>query len=273
MFTLIISAALGVALAASLKATHTSAIGWAIAFGLLLFFAVNTAIGLSLKNRIKALMDRVQGILQSGQRQVQEKTNAWRFRPPGSPKQAQIELQKMQHALIEKALAESEAFNPYFNWVPLLRRQIATMRMQLHYQDRNWSEVDKLMPQCLFLEPLTMSMRLARMYVVGGKDEKSRAEMEKFFGKCAKRLRYGQGAILYALHAWTKVQDGDLDGAVATLNAATKKMENETIKRNLELLLNGKPKHFNLSGLGDEWYALALEEPRIKTQRQHQRPF
>lgn len=273
MFTLFISAALGAALAVSLKATHTSSIGWAIALGLLLFLALNTAVGLMLKNRIKALMDRVQGVLQAGQRQVQEKTNSWRFRPPGSPKQAQIEIQKMQHALIERALDESGAFEPYFNWVPLLRRQVATMRMQLHYQDRNWAEVDRLMPKCLFLEPLTMSMRLARMYTNGGRDDKAREEMEKFFAKCAKRLRYGQGAILYGTYAWTKVQGGDLDGAVATLNAATKKMENETIKCNLELLLNGKPKHFNLSGFGDEWYALALEEPRIKMQRQHQRPF
>lgn len=267
MFTLIISAALGVAVAVSLKATHVSHIGWAIAFGVLAFFAVNTVVGLILKNRIKAITDGMQAILKSGQRQVQDKMNAWRFRPPGSPKQAQIEMMKMQHALVERALAASKEFDAYLNWVPLLHRQVATMRMQLHYQDHNWAEVDRLMPKCLFMEPVTMAMRLARMYSNG--DEGFDATFEKF----AKRLRYGQGAVIYGLRAWVQVKKNDIDGAVATLNAATKKMENETLKRNLDLLLNGKPRHFNLSGLGDEWYALALEEPRIKMQRPHQRPF
>jgi hypothetical protein len=33
--------------------------------------------------------------------------------------------------------------------------------------------------------------------------------------------------------------------------------------------MNNRVAHFNNSGLGDTWYALQLEEPRVKMQRPH----
>ena len=261
MFTLILSGVLGVALMLGLGLTDTSAWGWAVLFGVLLFLSCNTIAGLFFKKRIKAIADEMQGTLLTLQKQVQAKTNAWRFRPPGSPKQAQIEMQKMQHVFIEKALGQSTAFEPYFKWVPLLRRQIATQRMQLHYQDRNFAEVDRLLPNCLFMDPISMAMGLARKYA--NKDPK----LDEFFEKNARKLRYGQGAVFYGLYAWIAVKRGDLDAAINVLLRAGKKMENETLKRNVEVLQNNKAKQFSLAGLGDEWYALGLEEPRIKMQR------
>ena len=261
MFTLILSGILGVTLMLGLGLTDTSAWGWAVFFGVLAFLACNTAVGLILKKRIKSLMDVMQGTLMTGQKQMQEKMNAWKFRPPGSPKQAQIEMQKMQHVFVEKALAQSKAFEPYFKWVPLLSRQITTLRMQLHYQEKNFAEVDRLLPNCLFMDPLSMSMGLARKYA--NNDPK----LDEFFEKNARKLRYGQGAAFYGLYAWIAVKRGDLDAAINVLLRAGKKMENETLKRNIEILQNNKPKQFSLAGLGDEWYALGLEEPRIKMQR------
>ncbi len=267
MLTLILSGVFGLALMLALVLSGASAWGWAVFFGVLGFLACNTAVGLLLKNRIKSLMDAMQATLLSGQKQMQEKVNAWKFRPPGSPKQAQLEMQKMQHVFVEKALAQTAAFEPYFKWVPLLSRQTATVRMQLHYQDRNFAEVDRLMPYCLFMDPVTMAMGLARKYV--NKDP----EIDKFFEKNVRKLRYGQGAVVYGLYAWIAVKRNDLDAALKILLRATKKMENETLKRNIEVLQNNKPKQFSLAGLGDEWYALGLEEPRIKMQRGPQRPF
>lgn len=267
MLTLIISAVVGLLLMLPLGLTGTSNWGWAVAFGILLFLACNTIAGLLMKKKIKTMMDAMQSTLVNGQKQIQAKVNAWKFRPPGSPKQAQIEIQKMQHVFIEKALDQSKVFEPYYKWVPLLKKQVATLRMQLHYQDRNFSEVDKLMPHCIFMDPVSMSMRLARMYV------NKENGLDKFFEKNAAKLRYGQGAVLYGLYAWIAVKNNDLDLALKTLLRASKKMENDTIKRNIELLQNSKAKQFNLAGLGDEWYALGLEEPRVKFQRQPQRPF
>ncbi len=261
MLTLIFSGVLGVALMLGLSLTRISAWGWSVLFGVLLFLTCNTVAGLYFKKRIKAIADEMQGTLLSLQKQVQAKTNAWRFRPPGSPKQAQIEMQRMQHSFIEKALTQSSAFEPYFKWVPLLRRQIATQRMQLHYQDRNFAEVDRLLPHCLFMDPISMAMGLARKYA--NKDPK----LDEFFERNARKLRYGQGAVFYGLYAWIAVKRGDLDAAINILLRAGKKMENETLKRNIEVLQNNKAKQFSLAGLGDEWYALGLEEPRIKMQR------
>ncbi len=266
MLTLILSGILGLSIMLGLGLTDISAWGWAVLWGALAFFACNTAVGLLLKKRIKGLMDQIQATLMSGQKQMQEKANAWRFRPPGNPKQAQMEMQKMQHTFVAKALEQTDVFRPYLKWVPLLDRQIATMRMQLNYQDRNFAEVDRLLPKCIFMEPVSRSMCLARMYA--NKDPK----MDSFFEKSARKLRYGQGAIFYGLYAWIAVKRGDIDFALKTLLRATKKMENETLKRNIEILQNNKPKQFSLAGLGDEWYALGLEEPRIRTQRA-QRPF
>ena len=280
MLTLILSGILGVALMLGLGLTDTSAWGWAVFFGVLAFLACNTAVGLMLKKRIKSLMDVMQGTLMTGQKQMQEKMNAWKFRPPGSPKQAQIEMQKMQHVFVEKALAQSEAFEPYYKWVPLLSRQITTLRMQLHYQDRNWKEVDALLPKCIVFDPMTAAMAMARTYMRDGyhheKDKKDRPkpnDIDRRFERGSARLRYGQGALLFGLYAWIQNQSGDPDAALETLLRADRKMENATIKRNIELLRNNKPKQFSLAGLGDEWYALGLEEPRMRAPRSHEKPF
>lgn len=173
----------------------------------------------------------------------------------------------MQSACIVKALDATNIFEPYYKWVPLLKKQINTLRMQLYYQKRDWAEVDKLMPNCIFLEPVTYAMKIARMYM------RKEDGIDKVFAKSVAKLRYGQGAVLYGLYAWIQLQQGNTDGALATTLEATRKLENETLKNNLSLLQNGKSKQFNLAGLGEEWYALGLEEPRVKYQRQHERIY
>ena len=280
MLSLITSGTAALAVFLALDLTKTSKWGWALLFAILAFFAVNAVIGLLVNRRMKAIAGSIQGIMAQAQRQMQEKTQAWRFRPPGSIKQAQIEIGRMQHAAIEKALAATEAFEPLRKWSPLLKRQVATMRMQLNFQDRNWKAVDALLPKCLFLDPMTTSMAIARTYAREGyrheTDKKGRIvpnEIDKYFERGVARLRYGQGALLYGLLAWIQNSVGDIDGAFATLQRADKKMENACIKKNIETLRNNKPKQFSLAALGDEWYALGLEEPRMKMQRSRERPF
>ena len=68
--------------------------------------------------------------------------------------------------------------------------------------------------------------------------------------------------------SWMQVQRGDADGAFKTLTEALKKSDNETLKRNHECLMNNRIAHFSNSGIGDQWYSLLLEEPRVHTQRQ-----
>ncbi len=269
MLTLLIGVLFGIAVALVLALAGISAWGWAVFFGVLAFFACQMLAGWILSRKIKDKMTELQGMLLQGQKQLQEMVKSPRFQRMGSIKQAQIEVGRVQHQFIEKTLEKTADFEPLYKWSLLLKKQINTFRMQMHYQDKNFKEVDRLQPQCVYMDPVSMSMRLARLY----ENKASAKEQELFFEKCARRLRYGQGAALYGLYAWIAVKRDDVDTALKTLLRADKKMENETIKRNIELLRNNKTKQFNLAGLGDEWYVLGLEEPRFHQQRAPQRRF
>ena len=262
MLTIILSALIGVSAGLGLWLGDVAHWGWCIFWGLLVFGACQAGTGWILRRRIRRLMEEIQGTMQAGQKKLQEKVNRWQVRPPGSLKQAQTEMERDQRVFIRQALEQTAAFEPYYLWSPLLRRQINTMRMQLYYQMKDFDEVDRLMPRCLFIEPVTAAMRMARMHVL--KD----AELDKFFERQVARLRYGHGAVLYSLYAWIALQRGDTDLAYKTLLRADSKMDNEIIKRNIEHLANNRLRQFSNAGLGDEWYVLGLEEPRIKTQRQ-----
>ena len=280
MFALLISGLSAIIVFLALYFGDFSAWGWALFFSALAFVGCNLLIGKIVGNRVKAIAEQIQANMLQAQKRMQERMNVWRHRPPGSLKQAQLELQKFQHAAIADALNASSAMEKFRNWAPLMGRQIATMRMQLHYQDRNWKEVDALLPKCIVFDPMTAAMAMARTYMRDGyhheKDKKDRPkpnDIDRRFERGTARLRYGQGALLFGLYAWIQNQSGDPDAALETLLRADRKMENATIKRNIELLRNNKPKQFSLAGLGDEWYALGLEEPRMRAPRSHEKPF
>ena len=84
-----------------------------------------------------------------------------------------------------------------------------------------------------------------------------------------RKTAYNGNVLLAAAMSWMQVAKGDVDGAFKTLTEALKKSDDATLKRNHELLMNNRVAHFNNSGLGDKWYSLYLEEPRVRTQRQH----
>ena len=144
-----------------------------------------------------------------------------------------------------------------------MSRQINTTRMQFHYQLKEFKKVDEILPKCIFLDQLTAAMKIARMHVNKAPVEKIEAE----FAKISKRLRYNQSVLLYSLMAWIYVKNGDEAKAHATLVKACENNENDTLKKNLDRLANGKIKEFSNANLGDEWYALFLEEPKMRVER------
>jgi hypothetical protein len=179
-------------------------------------------------------------------------------------KDAQLEMERDQKRIVEQALEASKNLERFNRWVPLMEKQIATLRIQLYWSVKNFKKVDELMPLAIFMEPMMISVKLARLYML----EADIAEMEKFFKKQSLKLRYGQGVALYSLMAWIYVQRNDLDKANKVLIEACEKMENEVVKRNREHLANNHPALFSNTGLGEEWYALHLEQPKMKQQRQ-----
>jgi BMFP domain-containing protein YqiC len=263
MYTILISLGWGLLVGLALGFTHAARPVWAAAWGVLAVFSGQLAVGLLLRRKVKDAMDGVQRVLLAGQKKLQQKINHWQTRPPGSLKQAQIEVERDQRVFLEQALAESKKLERYTRWTLMLDRQIATLRMQLYYQLKEFRKVDELLPRCMFLEPMTAAMKLARLH-----ERNEMAEAEKFFRKQTKRLRYGQGAILYALYAWMLVQRKELEAAHKVLVRACANMEHEVIKANRDHLANNRAPQFSNAGLGEEWYALGLEQPRVKMQRQ-----
>ena len=261
MLSLILSLLFGTAVGCGLGFPRVCGLTGSILWGTAAAISSYVGISLVLRSRMKAVAGDIQRVLAEGQRHLQQRVQQFQLRPPGSMKQMLQEVERLQRPYLERALEMTKRFEPFHRWGLMLSRQTATMRMQLRYQLHDYAEVDRLMPHCLILDPLTASMKLARMHV------RKDPEQDKFFERQAPRFRYGDGALFYSLQAWSLVQRGDIPAAHAVLVRASKKMENPTITRNITELANNRPKHFSNSGLGEEWYALGLELPHMKMQR------
>jgi hypothetical protein len=264
MFVLLANGVFGLVVTGLLIALDAMHWGWAILLGLLAFVAGQGLIGYLLQRYVKKAMESVQLIMVEGQKRMQQKVKLWQTRPPGSMKDAQLEIERDQKQIVEQALEASKKLERFKPWVPLMGKQIATLRLQLYWSVKNFKKVDELMPQAVFMDPMMMGIKMARMYML----QAEMAEIEKFFKKQAIKLRYGQGVVLYSMMAWMYVQKNDLDQANKVLIEASGKTENEVIKRNREHLANNRAVQFSNTGLGDEWYGFHLEQPKVKQQRQ-----
>jgi hypothetical protein len=143
-------------------------------------------------------------------------------------------------------------------------RQIATAQLQLCWMIKDFKRVDELMPKAMFIDPTLSAIRIARMFMNGEESPK----IAKVYEKAVRRVRYNGNVLLAATWSWIQVKRGDSDGAFKTLTEALKKSDDATLKRNHETLMNNRVAHFSNSGIGDQWYSLMLEEPKVKMQRQ-----
>ncbi len=239
-------------------------LGWSIFIGLVSFGVFQFAVGFFLQRKVKSDMMRVQRILEAGQKRLSIKMQRWQLRPPGSVQAAQKEIADDTRVFVKEALAETESLGKYKWWVPMIDRQMATAQLQLNWMIRDFKKVDELMPKAMFLDPTTVAMKLARQQMLGT----DLAVMEKVYRKAVRRLRYNQNVLLAATWSWILVARGKVDDAFKALTEALRNSDNECLKRNHECLMNNRVAHFSNSGIGDQWYSLYLEEPKIKTQRQ-----
>ena len=238
-------------------------IGWSVFLGLASFGVFQAAFGFFIQRKVKADMAKVQVILEGGQKRLQQKMQRWQMRPPGSIQAAQKEIADDTRVFVKEALAETENLRKYRLWVPMIERQMATAQLQLNWMIKDFKRVDELMPKAMFLDPTTVAIKLARQQMRG----EEIAAMEKTYRKGVRRLRYNQNVLLAATWSWILVNRGKVDEAFKALTEALKNSDDATLKRNHECLMNNKVAHFNNSGIGDQWYSLFLEEPKVKTQR------
>ena len=264
MFSLIIAVLCGLLTGLALYFTDVMGCGWSIFFGVLGFGSIQMFIGFRLQKKVKAAMKAVENVLMEGQKVAQAKTLRWQTRPPGSLQEAQNEIARDQRKFVLEALALTERLHKFDNWVPMMKRQIATAQFQLYWMVKEYRKCDQLMDKVLFVDSTMYAMKMARLYMLG----KPNAEIQKVYDKGRKRLRYNQNVLIAATWTWILVQRGEIDEAFKALNEALRNSDNETLKANREAIANNRIAHFSNTNIGDAWWTLGLEEPKVKMQRQ-----
>lgn len=221
---------------------------------------------------VRKKMSKAQGALQesmlAAQRRMKRKVEQFQARPGGNVKQMQRQLEMDQKAMLNEGLELTKQLEPFRKWSLLTGRQIATMRLQFHYQLKEFDQVDEILATCGFwrgpmmMDPMAVAMRMARCYknddLVGA---------EKVFKRRIKWFRGDRGALLYGLMSWIYVKVGQPDEARRVLLKAKEATGVETFIRNWEHLSNDRVASFSNAGLGDGWYSLYLETPPAPKQQ------
>ena len=188
-------------------------------------------------------------------------------RPMSSPKSAQQMLEKEQNQALRDALAITNKANPYFKWNFMLKRQINTMRMMLYYQLKEFKKVDPLIDKSFIMDGRSIAIKAVRMY------KNQDPAYDKYLAKKCRRAKGDDAVLLYALYSWILVKEEKYELASAILAQAKNRLDNPVLNANRENIVNGRIKHFSNANLGELWYSLYLEEPKIKQQRVVQRGY
>jgi hypothetical protein len=204
---------------------------------------------------------------------MQRKVQQFQNKPGGNVKQIQRQIEMDQKAMIKQGLELTKGLEPFRKWSVLTGRQMATMRLQFHYQLNEFDKVDEILGTCGFLrgpmmiEPMAVAMRMARCY-----KNDDLAGAKKLFKRKIMWMRGGRGTLLYGLMSWIYVKVGEPDEARQILLKAKEATGVDTFSQNWEHLSNDRLKSFSNAGLGDEWYSLYLENPpAVKQQQQRMR--
>jgi hypothetical protein len=270
MFTLLISVIISVAAVAA-GMVYQVGLGGEIFGGLAGFLIPQFLIGYIVRKKVEKIQAELQEMLTNGQKQISRKIQMFQTKPGGNIKQIQRQIEGDQKVIITQALAFTSRFEPFKKWTLLVGRQIATMRLQFHYQLKDFEAVDKILATAglftgpMMMEPMTIAMKMARQYKNGDV-----AGAEKTFKRRVKWFKGNRGTLLYGLMSWIYMQQGESEKARMLLVKAKDITSDATLAGNWELLANNKNSAFSNAGLGEEWYALYLENPPLpKQQRMH----
>ena len=238
---------------------------WTPLFSIAGFLASTIPINLWVKKRLEAVFKKAQSRIEEHQQVVRRRLNTMQNKMMSSTKGVQRQLEKQQEQVVREAIDDLKGVEPLRKWNLLAARQANTMRAQLYFQIKDFGKADEYFENCLALDPVTIAMRLTRLY--------KREEMEKFdklYRKSIKRFKGEKGVLLYALRSWILVKQKKVDEAIALLDKAKDDTESDVLRANWQHLVNGRNRQFSNAGLGDSWYALHLETPkpvRVKQRR------
>ena len=268
MLSLLISALVAIALASTLIASQFST-GTTLFLSLAGFAGTFFLIGFLVRKKMSKAQSALQDSMEAAQRRMKMKVQQFQNKPGGNVKQLQRQLEMDQKAMFQQGLELSKGLEPFRKWSLLTGRQIATMRLQFHYQLKEFDKVDEILATCGFLrgpmmmEPMAVAMRMARCYK---NDDLEGAK--KVFKRKIMWFRGDRGTLLYGLMSWIYVKVGEIDEARRVLLKAKEATGVDTFMKNWEHLSNDRAKSFSNAGLGDQWYSLYLENPpAVKQQR------
>jgi hypothetical protein len=268
MLSLLISALVALALASALIASDFRT-GTTVFLSLAGFTGTFFLIGFLVRKKMSKAQSALQESMQAAQRRMQRKVQQFQNKPGGNVKQIQRQLEMDQRAMCRQGLELTKGLEPFRKWSLFTGRQMATMRLQFHYQLKEFDKVDEILATCGFLrgpmmmDPMAVAMRMARCY-----KHDDVAGAEKVFKRKIKWFRGDRGTLLYGLMSWIHVQVGEPDEARRVLLKAKKATGVDTFSKNWEHLSNDRAKRFSNAGLGDQWYSLYLENPPpVKQQR------
>ncbi|QXD31208.1 hypothetical protein [Candidatus Pelagisphaera phototrophica] len=267
MLSLFISALIASAIATALIASQVST-GMTVFLSLAGFAGSFFLVGCLVRKKLSKAQGALQEHMQTAQRRMQRKVQQFQNKPGGNVKQIQRQLEMDQKAMLKEALELTKGLEPFQKWSVLMGRQIATMRMQFHYQLKDFEQADEILATCGFLrgpmmmDPMAAAMRIARCYQ---NDDLEGAK--KVYRRRIRWSRGDSGTLLYGLMSWIYVKVGEPDEARRVLLKAKKATGDATIIRNWEHLANQRVKSFSNAGLGDAWYSLYLETPPMPKQQ------
>ncbi len=236
---------------------------WSCIIGLLVLLAVTISISFIVRRKVKLVNAHIQQVMEEVQHRIMMRQNQFMRRPIGTPQRMMQELEKDQAAGIRRAIDTCNEFTPLFRWSPLLAKQVNTMKMAFYFQIKDFKMVDELMPKCIFFDPQSVCIKMARMYM------RKEEGIDKLFKKKCRNLKDPACILPYSLYAWILVKQERYDDALKLLVECKRKTDNEVIVRNWEHLVNKKYKNFSNSGLGETWYALGLETPKMPRVQQN----
>ena len=255
MVSLILSALAAIITTGVLSQAWPGHIVWSIVFGVLAFFLVTLAINLILKKKLEAAYGKVQKHIMDKQDYLNRKVRMIGMR--ATPR-FQQEIEQEQAQSVRDAIALLDDIKPFEKWNFMVGRQTDTLRAQFYYQLKDYEKADHYLKHAILMDPLILAMQMARHYKNG-----RMADVEKCFHKGVRRFKDDKAVIIFGLYSWILVKENKIDDAIKVLVDAKTKAENETLKQNWDHLVNGRIKRFSNAGLGDQWYALMLETPKM----------
>ena len=156
MLTLFISALVATALAGASIAAQAST-GATVFYSMVGFIGTFFLVGFLVRKKMSKVQGELQESMQNAQGRMQRKVQMFQNKPGGNVKQIQRQIEMDQKAMLKEGLEFTKRLEPFRKWSLLTGRQIATMRLQFHYQLKEFDQVDKILATCGFLKgPMMM---------------------------------------------------------------------------------------------------------------------